>query len=430
MTVSTDSENRAKADMCGTDSDPASVSSSHVERKERDDPLTKPTKYPKPNKNENHEKERGDPLCSDIREWLQEFIENLVDDRVPERRDSHASSSHEPSSEPTPTRSVDLGKHSVSTRFPKDRNCEICQRTKITRAPCRRRIGGAVPRAENFGDLITADHKVLSEGCESRNNHRYAIVVQDLATQWIQSYLCKTKTSQETQRSLQKFLEPDRNPEVIYTDNSLEFGKACEDLSWNHCTSTPHRSETNGIAERAVCRVKECTSAVSLQSGLDENWCADSMECYTYLRNVHRFLVWWEDSHVRDVLGNHLKDRSFRLVHLVEYHPIFATDQSRIHQFGKKVLPALFLGYALYAGRIRKGDVLVADLEELEMMDASEIYSERLNAKEVIFPKENGKFIFPAADGRITLSGRDQELRTSTIIRERPIRGEGHVDFL
>ena len=41
--------------------------------------------------------------------------------------------------------------------------CEICQRTKITRAPCRRRIGGAVPRSENFGDLFTADHKVLSE---------------------------------------------------------------------------------------------------------------------------------------------------------------------------------------------------------------------------------------------------------------------------
>ena len=35
---------------------------------------------------------------------------------------------------------------------------------------------------------------------------------------------------------------------------------------------------------------------------------------------------------------------------LVEYHPITAKDQSRIHQFGKKVLPGLFLGYALYAG--------------------------------------------------------------------------------
>ena len=95
-------------------------------------------------------------------------------------------------------------------------------------------------------------------------------MVQDLVTQWIQAYPCKTKISPETQRSFQKFLETERKPKVIYTDNSFE-GKACEDLSWNHCTSTPHRSETNGIAERAVRRVKEDTSAVLLQSGLKEN---------------------------------------------------------------------------------------------------------------------------------------------------------------
>ena len=226
--------------------------------------------------------------------------------------------------------------------------------------------------------------------------------MQDLATQWIQAYPCKNKTSQETQRSLQKFLEPERKPKVIYTDNSLEFGKACEDLSWNHCTSTPHRSETNGIAERAVRRVEEGTSAVLLQSGLNESWWEDSMECYTYLRNV---------------------------TDLVEYHPITAKDQSRIHQFGKKVLPGLFLGYALYAGGIWKGDVLIADLEELETMDASEIYSKRLNAKEVIFPKQ-GEFIFPTADGRIKTLGGDQDLRTSTSIRQRPIQGESNIDFL
>ena len=217
-------------------------------------------------------RKRGDPLHSEIPEWLQEFRENLVDDEIPEHGDSHASSSHEASLEPTTKRREALCKHSVETHFPKDRNCEICQRTKITRAPCRIRNGGAVPRAENLGDLITADHKVLSENCESRNNHRHAVVVQDLATQWIQSYPCKTKTSQETQRSLHKFLEPDRKPKVIYTDNSLAFGKACEDLSWNHCTSTQHRSETHGIAKRAVRRVKEGTSAVLLQSGLNESW--------------------------------------------------------------------------------------------------------------------------------------------------------------
>ena len=189
------------------------VSSPNVEDIERRDPLfaadpdraAKPTKNPKTNKEETT-LERCDPLFAEIPELLQEFRENLVDDRVPECRDSHASSSHEVSSEPTSTRSEDLGKHSIYAHFLEDRNCEICQRTKFTMAPCRRRNGGAVPRAENFGDLITADHKVLSEGCESRNNHRYAVVVQDLATQRIQAYPCRTKTSQETQRSLQKVL--------------------------------------------------------------------------------------------------------------------------------------------------------------------------------------------------------------------------------
>ena len=244
---------------------------------------TQANQNPKPNKKETTIT-RGDPLCSDnseIPEWLQEFRENFVDDdEIPLQGGSHASSSHEASLEPTTKRREDLGKHNVHnvhTHFPKDRNCEICKRTKITRAPCRRRNGEAVPRAVNFGDLITADHKVPSDNCESRNNHRYAVVVQDLATQWIQAYRCKNKTSQETRRSLQKFLEPNGKPKVVCTYNSLEFGKACEDLSWNHCTSTPHRSETHGIAERAVRRVKEGTSAVLLQSGLNESWWADSM---------------------------------------------------------------------------------------------------------------------------------------------------------
>ena len=115
---------------------------------------------------------------------------------------------------------------------------------------------------------------------------------------------------------------------------------------------------------------------------------------------------------------------------MIEYHPFTAKDKSRIHQFGKKVLPGLFLGYALYAGGTWNGDVLVADLEELETMDASEIYSKRPNAKEVIFHKEKGEFIFPIADGRIKTPGGDQDLRTPTLVRHRPIQGESNIDFL
>ena len=73
-----------------------------------------------------------------------------MDERVVEHGDSHASSSHEVSLEPTLKRREDLGKHRVYTHLPKDANCEICQRTKITGAPCRRRIGGTVPRAEKL----------------------------------------------------------------------------------------------------------------------------------------------------------------------------------------------------------------------------------------------------------------------------------------
>ena len=79
--------------------------------------------------------ELGNPSNSEIPEWLQEFREILVDDDIPVHGDSHASSSHEASLEPTFKRREDLGKHSVYTHFPEDQNCEICKRTKITRAP-------------------------------------------------------------------------------------------------------------------------------------------------------------------------------------------------------------------------------------------------------------------------------------------------------
>ena len=72
-------------------------------------------------------------------------------------------------------------------------------------ALCRRRTGEALLRAEKFGDLLT-DHKVLNEGFKSGDNYRYAVVVQDLATHWIQFYPCKTKSSHETERSFVKIL--------------------------------------------------------------------------------------------------------------------------------------------------------------------------------------------------------------------------------
>ena len=139
-------------------------------------------------------------------------------------------------------------------------------------------------------------------------------------------------------------------------------------------------------------RIKEGTSAVFVQTGLDEKWWADSMECYTYLRNVTDLFSDGKTPYERR-FGQPFKGPIIPFGSLVEYYPVSAKDQSRIHQFGKKVLPGLFFGYALYAGRIWKGDILVADIEELETMDVSEIYAKRLNAKEV-FPLRKSRIYF------------------------------------
>ena len=94
----------------------------------------------------------------------------------------------------------------------------------------------------------------------------------------------------------------------------------------------PHRSETNGIGERAVRRVKEGTSAVLWQSGLDENWWADSMECFSYLRNVQDLLSDGKTPFERR-FGQPFKGPIIPFGSLVEYHPISAKDILRLHQF-------------------------------------------------------------------------------------------------
>ena len=97
---------------------------------------------------------------------------------------------------------------------------------------------------------------------------------------------------------------------------------------------------------------------------------------------------------MKDVLGNHLKDRSFRLVHWLSVTlSLRRTSQESINLERKSYLDCSSDMHCTRGG-IWKGDVLVADLEELETMDASEIHPKRLNAKEVIFPKGKGEFIF------------------------------------
>ena len=135
-------------------------------------------------------------------------------------------------------------------------------------------------------------------------------------------------------------------------------------------------------------RIKEGTSAVLLQSGLDEKWWADSMKCYCYMQD---HLSDGKTPYERR-FGQPFKGPGIPFGAMVEYHPFSAKDISRLHQ----VLQGIFLGNVLSAGGIWKGDIMVADIEELEEVDASELHARRLNGKEVLTPMKGEKFVFPS----------------------------------
>ena len=135
-----------------------------------------------------------------------------------------------------------------------------------------------------------------------------------------------------------------------------------------------------GITERAVRRIREGTSGVLLQSGPDEKWRIDSMECYCHLRNVQDLVADGKTLYERRS-GEPFEGLVIPFGAMVEYHPIFAKDHSRLQQLGNTVLPGVFFGYALIAEEIWKGDIFVADIEELEILDASEVHDRRLSQK-------------------------------------------------
>ena len=112
------------------------------------------------------------------------------------------------------------------------------------------------------------------------------------------------------------------------------------------------------------------------------------MECYGCLRHVQDKLFDGKTPYERRFVEQFKKPHR-PIFSLVEYHPTSPKDQSRIHQFGKKVRG------------IWKGDILVVDVEELEEMDTSEIHAKRLNAKEVILSKSGDNCKFPVADGTV-----------------------------
>jgi hypothetical protein len=143
---------------------------------------------------------------------------------------------------------------------------------------------------------------------------------------------------------LQRFLGPNTGAKYIYSDNSGEIKLACKELEFLQDTSTPHRSETNGIAERAVRRVNNGTSSSIVQSGLNDDWWKEAMECYSFLRNVVDLLQGGKTAYHRK-FGMDYPGPTYLFGAWITYLPSSAKDKMKCHAMGQRTLHGIFMGY-------------------------------------------------------------------------------------
>ena len=147
---------------------------------------------------------------------------------------------------------------------------------------------GEVPKV--FGDKGTADHMIMGKEEQSVGKHTVALVVLDRATRFMGGYPAVTNSTQTTVSGLQSFYST-VVPKLIYSDNSGELRKACDVLNYSQDTSTPHRPQSNGVAERAVRRCKEGTSCQIQQSGFMAAWWDWAMPAFCALYNITEKIV-------------------------------------------------------------------------------------------------------------------------------------------
>ena len=177
--------------------------------------------------------------------------------------------------------------------------------------------------------------------------------------------------------------------------------------------------ESSTQSERNIC------SIVAIRSGWKNGgWIPWSASVFCAEKSGS--LVWWEDTKwkaVRNAILLVQWYRSEQWSNITLFLRRTCRDHINLVLKSCQVYSSVML---CTREAVWKGDIMVADIETLEQMDASELHARRLNAKEVLTLKISGNFRFPVADGTVKNFGRELRLKTSTFTREAPERGEEH----
>ena len=180
-----------------------------------------------------------------------------------------------------------------------------------------------------------------------------------------------------------------------------------------------------GVRNTLLPHFIDLRQVASLKKPSDEWRWSDSTECYCYcyLRNVQDLQVDGKTPYERR-FGEPFKGTIIPFRSNGWISSDFDKRSIKIFSIWQEKITSNFLGHELTAGGIWKGDVLVADNEDLENIGASDIYPRRIKAKELLISQKDDEFIFPKADGTAKLSGRDYKFRVPSLRREQLVRSE------
>ena len=154
---------------------------------------------------------------------------------------------------------------------------------------------------------------------------------------------------------------------------------------------------------------------------------ADSMEC-CYLRNVLN-LVSDEKTPYERRFGDISVGKSSLFGSVEEHHLISSKDHARLQQFGKKVLPSICTGYALYVGAIWK-----------EMSSLQTLRNCNIRTRQKFMLEYSTQTNLSCLNTEKTLNSREQMVRFRwqvkikkpqhpSILGDRSHQGEEHHDF-
>ena len=225
-----------------------------------------------------------------------------------------------------------------------------------------------MPPPTSLGEPITVDH---TRSC-------FSMMSQDNITGTLSSYkmvlVLLTVVSYESKDAQVTASTPEAKKDLHRQCSGIH--QSMLGLSMDEWPESPHRSRTNGTAERAVRRLQEATATAMVQCGLPDQWWDRAKECCCCLRNAYNKMA----------DGRTTYEQRCCVKFDGPLTPFWSQGQLQahllgmVHQFVRKMHPGIFVGFVLRAGRGWSGDLLIVDREDFENLAPSDIHVKRFEA--------------------------------------------------